>query len=102
MNMYIVLHTFKKTPQEFAEAFTDERMTEFARAMAAGQAPAKCTKTWDPTSHGREDYMFCLWESENPKNVEAALDGFGLLEYLTADIMQVDETDWEQVARAAG
>ena len=102
MNTYFVLHTYSKTPQEFADAFTEEKMAEFARAMAEGQAPAKCTKTWDPTPHGRGDYVFCLWEAEKPEDVEAAMGGFGLLEYLTADIMQVDETDWEQVAKAAG
>jgi hypothetical protein len=34
--------------------------------------------------------------------METALKQAGLLDYITADIMQVDETDWAQVAAAAG
>ena len=75
-------------------------MAEFAKAVTSGQTPAKCIKTWNPTPHGRTDYVFCLWEAEKPEDVEASLGE--MLEYLTADIMQVDETDWEQVAKATG
>ena len=100
MAKYFVLHTYKKSPQEFAEAFPDEAMVEFAKAMAAGQTPAKCTRTWDPSAYGRADYMFCLWEAEKPEDIDTSMGE--MLEYVTADIMQVDETDWEQLAKAAG
>jgi len=100
MALYFALHTLKKTPQELHDFWTEESAVELARAMAAGATPAKCIKTWNPAAYGRTDYMFCLWEADKPEDVEATLGP--LLEYLTADVMQVDETDWEQVAKAAG
>jgi len=97
MAQYIVLHTLKKSPQEFAE-FMGKFAPELARAMAAGETPAKCIKTWNPVPHGRTEYVFCLWEADKPEDIEASLEP--VLEQLTADIMRVDETDWEQLAKA--
>ena len=87
--------------------------------MAAGQTPGKCIKTWDSMNfcqlcsrltlwggrvgkNGQADCTFCLWECAGPADVQATLDATGLLEYITADIRQVDETDWAMVAQAAG
>jgi len=65
--------------------------------MAAGETPAKCIYTWNPLPHGRKDYMFCLWEAKNPKDIETTLGGF--LDYLTVDNLKVDEIVWKQVAK---
>jgi len=43
-----------------------------------------------------------LWEAGSAQDVETTIRSFGLLEYFTLDAMQVDETDWEQVAKAGG
>ena len=97
MAKYIVVHTLKKSAEEFT-AFFSQAAPEFARAMAAGETPAKCIKTWNPIPHGRTDYAFCLWEADAPEDVEASLEP--TLDYLTFDIMEVDEIDWAQLAKA--
>ncbi len=101
MAKYIALHTLKKSVEEVSKAL-NEGAPEMARAMAAGKTPCKCLKTWNPLPHGRTDYMFCLWEADKPEDVEATIKTFGLLEYFTLDSMQVDEIDWEQLAKAGG
>ena len=97
MAKYIALHTLKKSPEEVMKFFT-EAAPEVARAMAAGETPAKCIKTWNPIPHGRSDYMFCLWEADKPEDIEASLGQF--LDYLTIDNIKVDEIDWEEAAKA--
>jgi hypothetical protein len=73
---------------------------EFAKAIASGQTPAKCIKSWNPIPHGRTDYMFCLWEADKPEDIEASLGQAN--DYLTLDVFKVDEIDWEQMAKAGG
>ena len=97
MAKYIALHTLKKSAEETMNAF-NEASPEMARAMAAGETPAKCIKTWNPIPHGRTDYIFCLWEADKPEDIEATLGDF--LNYLTVDNFQVDEIDWEEAAKA--
>ena len=94
--MYTLL---KKSAEETMQVFA-EAAPEMARAMAAGETPAKCIKTWNPIPHGRTDYIFCLWEAEKPEDIEASLGEF--LNYVTIDNLQVDEIDWEQAAKAGG
>jgi hypothetical protein len=101
MAKYIALHTLKKSGQEVSNALS-AGAAEIAQAMASGKTPAKCIKTWSPIPHGREDYLFCLWESDSAQDVESTIESFGFLEYFTLDAMQVDEIDWEQVAEASG
>ena len=101
MAKYIVLHTLKKSAEELSK-FMTEGSPELARAMAVGETPAKCIKTWNPIPYGRTDYMFCLWEADKSEDIEASLEQFQILDYLTCDVMQVDEIDWEQVAKAGG
>jgi hypothetical protein len=97
MAKYIAVHTLKKGVEETMNVFT-EVAPEMARAMAAGETPAKCIKTWNPIPHGRSDYIFCLWEAEKPEDIEASLGDF--LDYVTIDNLQVDEIDWEEAAKA--
>ena len=99
MALYVAVHTYKKDPAEFSAFFTARAMY-YARTMAAGQSAARCLKTWDPSGQGRLDYLFCLWDADKPEDVQKTLQDFGLLEYLTADIMQVAETDWAQLAQS--
>jgi len=99
MAKYIALHTLKKSAEETMQVFA-EAAPEMARAMAAGETPAKCIKTWNPIPHGRTDYIFCLWEAEKPEDIEASLGDF--LNFVTIDNLQVDEIDWEEVAKAGG
>ncbi len=96
MAKYIALHTLKKSAEEVMEFFT-EASPEVARAMAAGETPAKCIKTWNPIPHGRTDYIFCLWEADKPEDIEASVGD--LLDYITIDNFQVDEIDWEEFAK---
>jgi hypothetical protein len=96
MAKYIAVHTLKKSVEEVTKAFA-EAAPESARAMAAGETPAKCIKTWNPIPHGRTDYMFCLWEADKPEDIEASVGP--LLDYLTIDNFKVDEIDWEEFAK---
>jgi len=102
MAQFMVLHTMKKSVEEYAAFATPQMMGAFALSMAAGQTPAKAIKTWDSMNYGLTDYAFCLWEGASAADVQATLDATGLLDYITADIRQVDETDWAMVAQAAG
>lgn len=99
MDKYIALHTLKTSAEEFVKAFT-EMAPEFAKATASGQTLAKCIKSWNPIPHGRTDYMFCLWEADNPEDIEASLGQAN--NYLTLDVFKVDEIDWEKMAKAGG
>ena len=64
--------------------------------------PAKCLKTWNPMAHDRADYIFCLWDAEKAEDIEAVLSESGMAEYITSDLMAVDELDWAQLAQAGG
>ena len=101
MAKYIALHTLKKSAEEVSEALNDGA-PEFARAMATGEIPCKCLKTQNPLPYGRTDYFFCLWEAEKPEDIEETIRALGFLEYVTLDTMQVDEVDWEELAKAGG
>ena len=98
MAMYFALHTQKQDPKKFADFF-GANAAHYATTMAAGKSAAKCIKTWNPMASGRNDYVFCLWEAEQPADIDATLHEFGLDAYLTADIMKVDEIDWAQLAK---
>ncbi|MFC1716402.1 hypothetical protein ACFL6S_22210 [Candidatus Poribacteria bacterium] len=97
MTQYMVLHTLKKSAEEFTEFF-GRIASEFARATTAGEMPAKCIKTWNPIPHGRTDYIFCLWEADKPEDIGASLGE--LTEYVTYDPIEVDEFDWAEMATA--
>jgi hypothetical protein len=98
MAKYFALHTLKKSGEEVSNAL-NAGAAEIAQAMAAGQTPARCIKTWSPIPHGREDYLFCLWEANSGRDVESTIESFGFLEYFTLDAMQVDEIDWGELAK---
>ena len=102
MAQFMVMHTYKKSLEEYAAFATPERMAEFAKAMAAGQTPARCLKTWDSMNYGQPDYTFCLWEGASAADVQASIDASGLSEFITSDVRPVDETDWAMIAQAAG
>ncbi len=101
MATYFTLHTLKKSADEVMKAL-GEGAPEMAKSMAEGQTPAKCIKTWNPLPHGRYNYMFCLWEADNAEDVETTIQSVGFAEYITNDIMQVDEIDWGEVAKGGG
>ena len=101
MAKYFALHTYLREP-EAGWAFFGERAPALAAAMEAGRTPAKCLKTWNPFTHGRADYVFCLWEAKEAEDIEAVLSESGMTEYITVDVMPVDEIDWAQLALAGG
>jgi len=98
MSKFIVLHTLKVSPEEWAAATKPEAVRQMAQTMAAGKTPARCIKTWQGMAYGRTDYVFCLWEAEKAEDVMASLRALKLLDALTADTIQVDELDWAQAA----
>lgn len=97
MAQYIALHTLKKSADEVMKVMA-ELSPEVARSMAEGKTPATCIKTWNPIPHGRTDYMFCLWESDNPEDINATLTP--LHDYVTIDCFKVDEIDWKKLAES--
>ena len=92
MAKYFAFHTLKKSSEEVSNALN--------QGAPEIETPCKCLKTWTPLPHGREDYLFCLWEADKVEEVEATIRSFGLLEYFTLDSMQVDEIDWGELAKA--
>ena len=100
MITYFVLHKTIGDPAAGWEFFGKGAPT-LAAAMAAGQMPAKCVKTYNPYTFGRGDYVFCIWEAENIEDIQSVLDSSGLSNYVTADIMPVTEIDWAELALTA-
>jgi hypothetical protein len=99
MAKYFALHTYLREP-EATWAFFGEEAPALAAAMEAGKTPATCLKTWNPMAQGRADYIFCLWEGERAEDIEAVIRDSGMAEYVTSDVMPVDEIDWAQLAQA--
>jgi hypothetical protein len=99
MAKYVVVHTYLREP-EATWAFFGEGAPALAAAMEAGQTPAECLKTWNPMAHGRADYIFCLWEGEKPEDIEAVIRDSGMADFVTSDVMPVDEIDLAQLALA--
>jgi hypothetical protein len=98
MAKYFALHTYIKEPAATWEFF-GKGAPALAAAMAAGQTPAKCLKTWNPAAFGRGDYIFCLWEAENPAQIEIVLRDSQMAEYIHTDLMPVAEIDWAELAQ---
>jgi len=97
MAKYFVLHTPIGDPAAGWEFF-GKGAPSLAAAMAAGQTPAKCLKTWNPFTYGRGDYVFCLWEAEKFEDIVSVLNDSGLSNYVTYDVMPVTEIDWAELA----
>ena len=98
MAKYLAFHRLKKPGEEVSEALM-KVAPDIARAMAASETTCTCLKIWSPLAYGREDYLFCLWEADDPGDVEATLESFGLLDYFTLDCMRVAEIDWAELAK---
>ena len=97
MAQYMVVHALKVPADQFSQAMEDPSMPEFAKAMHAGETPAKCMKSWNPIPYGNTDTFICLWEAENEGDIEATL-GPDMLQLLTCEPMKVDEIAWVQGA----
>ena len=97
MSLFMVDHALKIDADVFSAAMEDESTVEFAKAMSAGQTPAKCVKSWNPIPHGNTDTFICLWEADNPDDISVTL-GEEMLAMITCEPMQVDEIDWAAVA----
>ena len=97
MSLYMVVHGIKIDAGQFSAAMESDDVGKLAKAMAEGQTPAKCLKSWNPLPHGNTDTFICLWEADNPDDISATL-GAEMLTMLTCDPMQVDEIDWAKVA----
>ena len=97
MAQYMVVHALKVPADQFSQAMEDPSMPEFAKAMHAGETPAKCMKSWNPIPYGNTDTFIWLWEAENEGDIEATI-GPDMLQLLTCEPMKVDEIDWVQVA----
>ena len=97
MSLNMVVHGIKIDAGQFSAAMQSDDVGKLAKAMAEGQTPAKCLKSWNPLPHGNTDTFICLWEADNPDDISATL-GEEMLTMLTCDPMQVDEIDWAKVA----
>ena len=90
-------NSLKASVEEFSSVMESEGTMELAKAMATGQTPAKCLKSWNPLPYGNDNMFIRLWEPDNPSDIEATL-GHDMLAMITCDPMEVDEIDWAQVA----
>ena len=98
MQKYIAVHTYKSGAAA-TWAKLGEMAPGMALAMEAGRTPARCLTTWNPYTHGRDDMAFCLWEAEKPEDVITSLGE--LNDYITTDLLAVDEIAWSDIAAAA-
>ena len=48
MALYIIVHKLKVGPEEFGAVMQSDEMPKLAKAMASGETPAKCLKSWNP------------------------------------------------------
>ena len=96
MPQYMVVHSLKVPADQFSQAMEDDSITEFAKAMQAGETPAKCVKSWNPLPYGNTDTFICLWEANNEEDILATLGE--MIEMITCEPMEVDEIDWAQIA----
>ena len=97
MSLYMIVHSLKISAEQFSAAMESDGPLELAKAMASGQTPAKCLKSWNPLPYGNDNTFYCLWEANNPSDIEATL-GPDMLGMLTCDPVQVDEIDRVQIA----
>jgi len=97
MALYMVVHALKIDSKDFSAAMEDPETVEFAKAMASGQTPAKCIKSWDPIPYGNTESFICLWQAENPSDISTTL-GEDMLAMITCEPMEVNEIDWAEVA----
>ena len=97
MSLYMIVHRLKISADQFSAVMESEGPLELATAMASGQTPAKCLKSWNPLPYGHDKSFYCLWEANNPSDIEETL-GPDMLAMLTCDPVQVDEIDWVQIA----
>ena len=98
MQKYIAVHTYKSTA-EATWTKLGEMAPDLALAMEQGKTPARCLTTWNPSTHGRDDMAFCLWEADRPEDVITTLGA--LNDLITTDLLLVDEIAWADVAQAA-
>jgi hypothetical protein len=99
MAKYFVSHRLKKPGQEVLNVL-NKVAPNLTQAMVLDDTTCTCLKTWSPLAHGREDYLFSLWEADNPQDVEAIVESLGLLDYFTLDTMRVDEIDWRTLVES--
>ena len=65
MAQYMVVHSLKVPADQFSQAMEDDSITEFAKAMQAGETPAKCVKSWNPLPYGN---TCLLYTSPSPRD----------------------------------
>jgi len=58
MSLYIIIHNLKTSLEEFSSVMESEGPMELAKAMATGQTPAKCLKSWNPLPYGKNICSF--------------------------------------------
>src|SRR5690349_5764777 len=99
MNRFFVLHT-DKSNLVAGWQYLRTQEPELVAALARGDSPARCLKTWHPVGHGRGDYIFSLWEADKAADVETALRSTRLPEYVVSDVLPIEEIDWVQPAES--
>lgn len=100
MALFFALHTPTVDPAAGWEFFS-KNAPALAAAMEAGKVPAKAITTWNPAAHGRDDYVFCLWEAAKAEDVMTVIRESGLGDIVTTDLLEVDAIDWKELAKAA-
>ena len=99
MATYFVFHRLKKTGEEVLHVL-NKKAPDIAKTTTSSETLCTCLKTWSPLAYGREDYLFCLWEANNPQDIETTIESFGFLDYFTLDTMRVDEINWKLLAKS--
>jgi hypothetical protein len=99
MAKFMVVHRFVGDPDEDYKAMNEPELVNALVEANGRTVPGRCIYTWIPFNYGRKDlYGFCLWEADSAEDVKISIEG--VTKYLTADIMQVDQLVWEELAAA--
>ena len=92
MPKFIVQHKMLKGAEE-TQTWRAQAAPQIAEANKAGQLPAKLLYTWIPDLTATPKAV-CLWEAKGEEQVMAALQGGGILEWMSAEILPIEETHW--------
>lgn len=90
MATYLVVHTPKSEDQrDEHEVRPPTRLEDLARELGREGAEPRWIRTWSPDLH--DDRLFSLWEAEDAKAIQQAIESYGFLDDFSAQPLRVQE-----------
>lgn len=98
MPLYLVIHTPRAAPDEMVHAPT--RLRDLASASKDDDVTPRWLRTWSPDLS--DERIFSLWEAHGENEIADALERFGFLNDMEAELLRVSEWGPEDVFAAQG